>query len=254
MSKSVLLTLDQGVATITLNRPEACNAFDRQMLNDFIATLQDVNEDPRCHAVVFKGTGKHFCAGGDIKLMQAKEQMFAGDVLELQENYRKTFQKIGRTFTEMQKPCIAMIEGAAVGAGLGITLHCDFRFSLESAFFAANFIKIGLLPGDGSFFLLRKIVGETHAREMLFTGKNYSASQAQKMGLLNDFFKTPAELEKNILTLTDTLKSYSLEALKLLKKSLNQNFYRDYSLALDYAALAQGVVQNLPEHFSHLKK
>ena len=112
---------------ITLNRPEASNAFTLTMINELILALQVADEDSRVRCIVITGQGKHFCAGGDIKKMLTKQEMFSGEPNELRERYKYGIQKIPKTFSELSTPTIAMINGAAIGAGLDMACMCDIR-------------------------------------------------------------------------------------------------------------------------------
>src|SRR5690606_10001766 len=119
------------------------------MIIDLVRVLDAINNAKEIRVVVITGMGKHFCAGGDLKAMKAKTGMFAGDANELRLRYQQGIQQISLAMENIEKPIIAMVNGAAIGAGLDLACMCDIRLCSENAIFAESFTSLGLVPGDG---------------------------------------------------------------------------------------------------------
>ena len=171
---------------ITLNRPEASNAYSSGMVKAFVEVLRHADVDNQIRVIVITGAGKNFCAGGDIKAMQGKTGMFAGESNELREAYQAGIQQIPLTISQLKTPVIAMVNGAAVGAGCDLAAMCDLRVSSTEATFAETFARVGLVPGDGGAFFLTRLIGYGKAMEMFLTCKTVSAQEALEIGLRND--------------------------------------------------------------------
>jgi 2-(1,2-epoxy-1,2-dihydrophenyl)acetyl-CoA isomerase len=178
---SVELTLaDEGVATLTLNRPEALNAFAGTMREDLLAALEEASS--RARVVVWTGAGGAFSSGGDLKAMA--ELRRAGDVETLRRLVR-TGKQIVRRLWELPIPTLAAVDGVAAGAGLSLALACDLRLASERSRFGATFGRIGLHPDWGATYFLPRLVGPAVASEMILTGRLLSASEALAVGLVS---------------------------------------------------------------------
>ena len=128
---------------ITLNRPEASNAYSNGMVRALVEVLKHADADNTVRVIVITGAGKNFCAGGDIKAMKGKTGMFAGEPNQLRETYQSGIQQIPLTFMQLKTPVIAMVNGAAVGAGCDLTAMCDLRIASEEATYPETFAKVG---------------------------------------------------------------------------------------------------------------
>lgn len=248
----IQLDLKEHILWITLNRPSASNAFTTKMIDELIEVLStaDIDNDVRC--IVITGAGKHFCAGGDVKQMENKEGMFAGEPNELRERYKRGIQKIPLTFKSLNTPVIAMINGAAIGAGLDLACMCDIRISSDNAIFGETFTKLGLIPGDGGTYFLQRIVGFAKAMEMTLTADIYDSSQAKEMGLVNSVVSLDnlkEQTEKIALKIT----SNAPIATQMAKRSLVHAYQNDLDSTLDLLAAYQGITQRSNDHFEGLK-
>jgi 2-(1,2-epoxy-1,2-dihydrophenyl)acetyl-CoA isomerase len=179
--ETILYDVAEGVATITLNRPESYNAMNSQMYHELLDTLKQVSDDNAVRAVVLTGAGKGFCSGADLIEMQGKlgENIAIGDVL------RGGLNRIVLGIHQLEKPVICAVNGVAAGAGTGLALACDLRFMSEDASFVfASFVNIGLMPDAGTTYFLPRLVGASKAFELsvLADGKNRISSQ-QAVGL-----------------------------------------------------------------------
>jgi 2-(1,2-epoxy-1,2-dihydrophenyl)acetyl-CoA isomerase len=237
---------------IYLNRPESFNAFTIPMIHSLVEVLQaaDFDNDIRC--MILSGRGKHFCAGGDTKNMLAKSEMFQGEANELRERYQRGIQLIPKAFMHLSTPIVAMINGAAIGAGLDVTCMCDMRVASDNAKFGETFAKIGLIPGDGGTYFLQRIVGLAKAMELTLTGDIIKAQEASEMGLVNHVVKSE-ELEEKVRELANKVAQMPPIATQMAKKAIYHGSKTDLLSHLDMLAAYQGITQNSSDHFAALK-
>jgi len=236
---------------ITLNRPEASNAYSTSMVQNLVKTLREADFDKDIRVIVLTGAGKHFCAGGDIKAMKNKSGMFAGESNELREAYQAGIQEIPKTISQMKTPIIAMVNGAAVGAGCDLAAMCDMRIASEEAVFAETFAKVGLVPGDGGAFFLTRLIGFGKAMEMFLTCKNISAMEALNIGLVNQVV-LPNKLKEKTQELADQLASLPPIALQMTKKAVIHAHQNDLNSHLELMSAYQGITQRSSDHFRAL--
>jgi len=219
MSEDLLEVAKDGVAILTMNRPDRLNALSHRMLEAMLEALSRLGEDPGIGVVILTGAGRAFCAGGDVKAM-AEGREFGDETLEEKAQALRSRMEVSRWLHEMPKPTIAMVRGAAAGAGLSLALACDLRIAGDTARFGTAFARVGY-PGDfgGSFFLTR-IVGTAKARELYFTADMLDAQQAQALGLVNRVVPD-ARLEEETLTLATRLARGPRIAYRYMKRNLN---------------------------------
>ena len=177
---TILTARADGVATITLNRPEVRNALDMTMRRDLEAALVALDADPGVRVVVVRGAGDHFCAGGDVKLMR-DNPMTAAEGQSRVEAINRAILALAR----FRAPTIAMVDGAAAGAGCNIALACDLVIASDRARFGEMFARIGLIPDAGGTYFLPRRVGLARAKELVFTGDIVDAREAERIGLIN---------------------------------------------------------------------
>ncbi len=182
MTDSVLVSDQDGVRTLTLNRPEVLNALTVESTGELAEALEAAAADPAVRAVIVTGAGAAFSAGGDVKFLQEIPRM---PPARIQEVVYGTFQRVTRALRGMAKPVIAAVNGAAVGAGCEITVAADFRIASEQARFGEVWIKLGCVPALGGTFLLPRIVGLAKATELILTGEIIDAREALRIGLVN---------------------------------------------------------------------
>ena len=178
----VLEKYEAGVATLTLNRPERLNALNNELAAALNEALSRAAQDVSIRAVVVTGTGRAFCAGGDlVHIGKARE---SSDAAQLEPLLRAGMQVVVEMRT-MPQPVIAAVNGAAAGAGMNITLAADIRIASEEATFGQNFSKVGLFPDYGGTFFLPQLVGPSKAAEMFYTGDMIDASSALRLGIVS---------------------------------------------------------------------
>lgn len=235
---------------ITLNRPEASNAFDELMISEFVDCLEEMDEDNDIRCAIVTGKGKNFCAGGDVKKMQNKEGMFAGEPNELRERYKRGIQKIPLAFEKISTPVIAMINGAAIGAGLDLACMCDIRVASPKAKFGETFAKLGLIPGDGGSYFLQRVVGLPMAMEMTLTAAIYGAQEAKEMNLVT---YVGEDYEERAKKLSQAICENAPIAVQMAKRSIERAYRADLQTVLELMAAYQGIAQRTEDHFSGLE-
>lgn len=225
---SFILTSHQdGIATLTLNRPEVFNSFNREMALLFQSELDKANEDDSVRAIVVTGAGKAFCAGQDLKEVTSPE-LNPGFKKILEEHYNPIIERI----RSIEKPIIAAVNGVAAGAGANIALACDIVIAHEKVSFIQAFSKIGLIPDSGGTFFLPRLIGLQKATALMMLGDKVSASEAEQLGMiykvtsLDDF---TAEVHR----IATTLSKMPTKALGMTKRLLNQSLVNDLTTQLD---------------------
>ena len=177
--KLIIYEKNEGIATITLNRPETLNAFSKEVVAEVLEALEDTRRDENVHVVVLTGAGeKAFSAGADIKAMIGMTALRARDLSLMGE-------KLCCTLENLEKPVIAALNGYALGGGLEVAMSCDLRIASENARVGQTEINIGLIPGWGGTQRLTRLVGRTKAKELVFTGRIIDARTAEQLGILN---------------------------------------------------------------------
>ena len=184
MGEVTLFAVEDGVATLTLNRPDKLNAYTPQMGEEIVAAFRSVRDDPEVRCVILTGAGRGFCAGVDLEALsalQAGADTGKGPRLG-EEDFVRGFPK---ELLEYPKPVIAAINGAAIGVGVTMVLPCDVRIAADTAKLGLTFTKLGILPGLGSTHLLPKIVGLAVAQELVLTARVIRAPEAKEIGLVS---------------------------------------------------------------------
>ncbi|MCR9203215.1 MAG: enoyl-CoA hydratase-related protein [Halobacteriovoraceae bacterium] len=237
---------------ITLDRPDSANAFHLPMIDELVSTLEKADHHDEVRVIVITGSGKNFCAGGDVVAMKEKKEMFSGESDELRRNYQKGIQRIPRAMEQLQKPTLALVNGAAIGAGCDFACMCDLRIGSHSTKMGETFTKLALVPGDGGTYFLPRVVGYTKAMEMFLTGKIYRGEECFKMGLLNEYVEDE-ELTKKGEELANLISSNAPTAIQMTKKALKVSYLKDLQTSLDLLAAFQGITQRTEDHFEGLK-
>jgi 2-(1,2-epoxy-1,2-dihydrophenyl)acetyl-CoA isomerase len=177
--EAVLEARDQGVLTLTLNRPERLNAINDDMLDELTASLRGADTDGAVGAVVLTGAGRAFCSGQDLRDAAAQGEVDIG--AKLREHYAPAI----RAMRSLRKPLIAAVNGPAAGAGFSLALAADLRIAAESATFVQAFVRIGLIPDAGSTYFLPRLVGPARAAELMMLGETVDARRAFDIGLVS---------------------------------------------------------------------
>ena len=234
----LLYELKDGIATLTLNRPDRLNALGGSLRDDLHDAVTRSAADPDVRVMVITGAGKGFCSGGDVKAMgEAK----AG------QRERPLIEKIapGRDRTllamrEAPQPIIAAVNGAAAGAGMNLALGCDIRIASTAARFTQAFVKRGLHPDWGGTYFLPRLVGTAKACEMIFTGDVIDAAEAERLGIVSRVV-APEELLPTAYELARRIAAGPPVAIRLAKRSIYANSELDLRAALQVETMAQNI-------------
>lgn len=222
----ILFDVEEGIASITLNRPDKLNAFNRTMAMemqdclDRCAALLDVR------AVLITGNGKGFCAGQDLAEIIDPNGPTMAQILS--EHYNPIIRKI----RDMPKPIIAGVNGVAAGAGANMALCCDIVIAKQSASFIQAFSKIGLIPDSGGTFFLPRLIGWQKASALMMTGDKLSATDAEKLGMIYKVW-TEEEYTSELKKLLRTMADMPTRALAMTKHALNYSFSNNYNEQLE---------------------
>jgi len=219
MSPDLLESVKDGVAVLTMNRPDRLNAMSRPMLDAMLETLPRLAEDPDVGVVVLTGAGRGFCAGGDVKAMAEGAEAGVGGLEERAQSLRSRME-VSRWLHEMPKPTIAMVNGPAAGAGLSLALACDMRVAGESARFGTAFARVGYSGDFGGSYFLTQLVGTAKARELYYTADLLDAAQALSIGLVNRVVPD-AKLDEETMALAGRIANGPRVALRYMKRNMN---------------------------------
>ncbi|KJS00786.1 MAG: hypothetical protein VR68_06880 [Peptococcaceae bacterium BRH_c4a] len=238
--ESIQLEKDGAVAVVFLNRPESRNALNKELRAELRNVMADLAKDDDVRAVVITGRGKAFCAGGDLRAMG---NLKPGQGNKLVRNGCELVHII----RGMQKPVIAAVNGNAFGAGWSIALACDFVVAAEGSMFSQAFVKVGLIPDNGSMYLLPRVIGLPKAKLLMMTGSAISAGEAHALGLVNKV-APPGELLPAAMEMAQELARGPSLALGYMKTILNQTYEKDFQTILDAEAWAQDICLQTEDH------
>jgi enoyl-CoA hydratase len=238
------LSIENNIAHIVLNRPEAFNSMPRAFWNELPALVHDINDDAKARVVVISSTGKHFTAGMDLSVFTDGGGISAsrGDPYARAEAFRQfvlTLQKSFSCLDECRMPVLAAIQGGCIGAGVDMTSACDMRYCTEDAFFQIAEINIGMTADVGTFPRLCKLIPEGWVRELAYTGARLPAARAKAIGLVNEVFPTQEAMLAHVMEVAREIASKAPVAVAGSKRMINHA--RDHSIAdgLDYIATWQ---------------
>ena len=235
-TNDLLADLDEGVLTITLNRPDARNAMSDEMNQALGRTLADAELDPEVKVVVLTGAGKGFCAGGDVKGMANRNEGGGHSSIDAAIHRQRINQRAtaGKLF-KMPKPTLAALPGAAAGAGLGLALACDLRIMASTAILTTAFAKVGFSGDYGGTYFLTQLVGSAKAREMYFLSDRVSADEALRLGLAN-WVVEPDALAAKTREIALRLAKGPTIAYRYMKENLNRAMAGEVDECLDLEA------------------
>jgi 2-(1,2-epoxy-1,2-dihydrophenyl)acetyl-CoA isomerase len=251
MTDQLIETHEDGIATFTMNRPEARNALTGEMLAALGSGIQRAAADPEIRLVVLTGAGGAFCAGGDVKGFAARTSgpaaSNAGPSIEERVYGLRAGMEVSRWLHEMPKPTLAVIPGAAAGAGLSLALACDLRIAADDAKLTTAFSKVGLSGDYGGTYFLTHLVGGAKARELFFTADVITGAEALKLGIVNktapraDLPRAAAEWARYLAGLPTTAIGY-------IKRNLNAAEHATLSEVLDTEAQNMVRTQMTEDH------
>jgi 2-(1,2-epoxy-1,2-dihydrophenyl)acetyl-CoA isomerase len=235
-------SLQSGVLTLTLNRPERANAFNAELIADLLKALREAAKNPEVRVIVLTGTGRVFSAGQDIEEMRA-----GGESLSYLEHLRVTYNPLILLLRQIEKPVIAAVNGPCAGASLGIALACDLRIASETANFVVGFNGIALMPDSGVSLLLPALIGLGRAAEFTFSNAPISTQKALDWGMVNRVVAADA-LSEETAKVAGMLAQGPVGAYGLTKRSFNRAILPNLEEVLEYEGQLQEVASRNPEH------
>ncbi|MCG7200225.1 enoyl-CoA hydratase-related protein [Marinobacter pelagius] len=249
-----LLTLENRVAVLTLNRHDLRNALTgSDLIDDIVTTAEWVNHCEDVSVLVITGAGSAFSAGGNIRDMANRSGDFAGDPAECAERYRKGIQRIPLAMQAVEVPVIAAVNGPAIGAGFDLANMADIRIAAESAKFGETFLNLGIIPGDGGAWFMQRLIGYQRAFELTLTGRIVDATEAKELGLVLDV--VPAdELMPATMKMASKMASQPPKATRLTKRLMKMAQRTELKDFLDICACFQGMSHNEPEHLDAVNR
>lgn len=246
---SLIQTERRGAVEIwTLSRPDRLNALpDLEDGAAFAEACEAVNADAGVRCVVITGAGRAFSAGGDLKAMREKRDLFAGSGAEIRERYRRVVHRIVRSLYGLEVPLVAAVNGPAMGLGCDIAGLADIRIAADGASFGVPFLKLGILPGDGGAWLMPRNVGYARAAELLFTSRILDAATALEWGLVNRV--VPADrLIAEALATGEEIARQAPHALRMTKALLRQGRDATFDQILEATAAMQALAHLTDDH------
>lgn len=238
--KCLLYDVKDGVAVLTLNRPERLNALGDTLREDLQDAVTRASEDPEVRVMILTGAGRGFCSGGDVKAMNERRESGGG---------RPVMDKVapGRDLTvqalrDAPKPVLAAVNGAAAGAGMNVALCCDIRLASTAAKFSQAFVRRGLHPDWGGTYFLPRIVGTAKACELIFTGEVIDAQEALRLGIVSSVH-APEDLMPATFALARRIADGPPIAIRLAKRAIYHNLEADLRQSLEFETYAQNICQ-----------
>ncbi len=248
--RGLLFEVSDGVATLTLNRPEALNALDADLRAELRGALDRVETDAAIRAVILTANGRGFCAGQDLR--ERASAYAAGAAPTLGPALRDEYNPLILAMRQLAKPIVGAINGIAAGAGCSLALACDLRVCSERASFLQAFVRVGLVPDSGSSFFLPRLVGMARAAEMIFLGEPLPAAEAERIGLVNrvvphdDLLRAARELALKLANLPTT-------AIGQAKRQLNLSLQSGLEAVLDEEATGQALASQTQDHLEGVR-
>lgn len=238
---------DNGIAILTLNRPEKRNAMSDAMRAELVNHLQNIRSDRSIRALIITGTGKGFCAGGDIAGMKQRMEADITDVGFNGWDRQQGVHYAASLLLNLPIPTIAAVNGAAAGLGADLALSCDFVIASEPASFTWAYIARGLIPDGGGIYFLPRRVGLSRAKALIFSGRKVGSEEALTLGIADQLCK-PEELMDESLKMAEEMSAGSRTAIALTKSIINRSFELNEQQVFAEGSKAQGICYTSKEH------
>ena len=227
--KNIILQKKEGIATVILNRPQKMNALNEQLLDELIKVVDRITQEDDIKVVVLTGSGKAFCAGGDVNELSLFGMSDQGEI----RNFLRSANKIPLGLRNMAIPVIGAVNGAAMGAGFSLALACDIIIASEDAKFGQAFVNVGYHPDTGSSYFLPRLIGTAKACELIFTGRTIDAREAERIGIVSQIVPNDA-LMAEARGLALRIANGPSVAIGLAKSSIYQGLQLSLEQALEY--------------------
>lgn len=242
--ETISYTLNNGVVTITLNRPKAFNAFTEQMNREVISALREATKDEAARSIVLTGEGRAFCAGEDLSGVDEN----TNHASFLRDRYHPMMKAIKLT----PKPIIAAVNGIAAGAGMSVALAADFRLAKPHVKFVSAFMNIGLIPDSGFLYSLPRIVGYAKAMEIAVLGKPITGEEAFSLGLVTELIEETV-WEDEVQRFAESLASLPTKSFSLIKRYMMDGMHQPFEQMLENEAQAQRIAGSSKDHLEGLQ-
>ena len=240
--KSLSLATEDGIGTLTLNRPEKRNAMTEELTAEFPRAIEEIHADPEIRVLIVTGRGPAFCAGGDLRTLEMQTSWTP----ERNRAYMAHFYRAYLSVLTLDIPTIAAVQGHAIGAGLAMALGCDIRLAAQGARMGVTFLNLGLHPGMATTYLLPKLVGTAHAADLIFTGRLLSAEEAAAIGMVNRVIPRDRLMDE-AREVAGEIASKPTGAMRTAKRALVRFKLDGLESALDHEATAQMASFSSPE-------
>ena len=248
--QDALLTVEERVATLTLDRHDVRNALTGTALaDDIVAVAEWVNRCDEVSVLVITGAGSAFSAGGNVKDMASRGGDFAGDVAEVAARYRRGIQRIPLALQAVEVPVIAAVNGPAIGAGFDLANMADIRIASSKAKFGETFLNLGIIPGDGGAWFMQRRIGYQRAFELTLSGRVLDAAEAKEYGIVLEVTE-PEALMGKVNELAARIAAQPPKATRLTKRLMKMAQRTELKAFLDLCAVFQGMCHNEPEHLA----
>ncbi|MCG9881767.1 MAG: enoyl-CoA hydratase-related protein [Bacteroidia bacterium] len=232
--ETILFDVKEGIASLTLNRPDVFNAFNEQLSADVNDALKKVAKDKSIRVLVISGSGKAFCSGQDLKAIAGSKNRSLSDSLY------KRYNPMIKAIRNLPIPVICKLNGVAAGAGCSLALSCDMIIASSAASLIEVFVNVGLVLDSGSSYFLPRLLGSARAFELATLGSKVSAQQAAEWGMVNKVV-APEELDDEVEKLAKHYAAAPTKAIGLMKKMLNKSYTSDLDTMLEYEAYCQEI-------------
>ncbi len=239
---------ERGIFTIELNRPDVRNAFNDQLIADLQTTFDAIAKDPEVRVVVLRGTGKVFCAGGDLNWMQKSVEL--DEAANLKDT--RKLSKMFATLNACPRPVVGLVHGAAIGGGVGLVSICDYVVASRETVFSLSEVRLGIIPACIGPFVLAKI-GETHSRAYFMSAERFTAERALEIGLVHELADNVDHLDAAASRITENLLLCGPNAMAAAKALVANLKYKTFDEAQEYAASTLAKLRVTPEGQEGLK-
>jgi enoyl-CoA hydratase/carnithine racemase len=199
--EQIIYTKDDGIAIITLNRPQVLNAFTPVMIDEWVRAIEATKLDPEVRVVIVTGAGRGFCSGADVRSFREREHTDGNPVVDGRYWLQHSVHRVPLALRTLDKPYIAAVNGPAAGAGMDMASMADLRIASETATFTMSYVNVGIVPGDGGCYYLPRLIGVARALDLIWTGRTIDAQEALQIGYVSQ--KVPPD------QLMDTATTYA---------------------------------------------
>jgi enoyl-CoA hydratase/carnithine racemase len=215
--EQIIYAKEDGVATITLNRPQILNAFTPTMIDEWARAIEASRLDPEVRVLIVTGAGRGFCSGADVRSFREREHTAGNAVVDGRYWLQHSVHRVPLALRTLDKPYIAAVNGPAAGAGMDMASMADIRIASESARFAMSYVNVGIVPGDGGCYYLPRIIGVARTLDLIWTGRTMDAQEALWMGYVSQVVP-PDQLMDTVMTYAKKLAKGPQVAMELAKR------------------------------------